>query len=251
MKIIISPAKKMINSSDDFLPESIPVFLTETQSLLDEIRTYTKEELKNVLECNDQLLNLNHERFQAMNLNRNTSCALMSYVGLQYQHMGSQLFSLEEIDYLQNTLRILSGFYGILKPKDGIVPYRLEMQAKLKSTNLYDFWNRKLYDELTKEDHLILNLASKEYSQCIKSYQKDNVTIIDVDFVCEHKGKLTTKATEAKMCRGSMVRFCAVHQIKDIKELLSFSEYGYSYDSELSAETKLVFKKSNLKQDTK
>ena len=246
MKIIISPAKKMINSSDDFLPESIPVFLTETQSLLDEIRTYTKEELKNVLECNDQLLNLNHERFQAMNLNRNTSCALMSYVGLQYQHMGSQLFSLEEIDYLQNTLRILSGFYGILKPMDGIVPYRLEMQAKLKSTNLYDFWNRKLYDELTKEDDLILNLASEEYSQCIKSYQKDNVTIIDVDFVCEHKGKLTTKATEAKMCRGSMVRFCAVHQIKDIKELFSFSEYGYSYDSELSAETKLVFKKSNL-----
>ena len=246
MKIIISPAKKMINSNDDFLPESIPVFLTETQSLLDEIRTYTKEELKNVLACNDQLLNLNHERFQAMNLNRNTSCALMSYVGLQYQHMGSQLFSLEEIDYLQNTLRILSGFYGILKPMDGIVPYRLEMQAKLKSTNLYDFWNRKLYDELTKEDDLILNLASKEYSQCIKSYQKDNVTIIDVDFVCEHKGKLTTKATEAKMCRGSMVRFCAVHQIKDIKELFSFSEYGYSYDSELSAETKLVFKKSNL-----
>ena len=246
MKIIISPAKKMINSNDDFLPESIPVFLTETQSLLDEIRTYTKEELKNVLECNDQLLNLNHERFQAMNLNRNTSCALMSYVGLQYQHMGSQLFSLEEIDYLQNTLRILSGFYGILKPMDGIVPYRLEMQAKLKSTNLYDFWNRKLYDELTKEDDLILNLASKEYSQCIKSYQKDNVTIIDVDFVCEHKGKLTTKATEAKMCRGSMVRFCAIHQIKDIKELLSFSEYGYSYDSEISSETKLVFKKSNL-----
>ncbi len=246
MKIIISPAKKMINSNDDFLPESIPVFLSETQSLLNEIRIYTKEELKNVLECNDQLLNLNHERFQNMNLNKNTSCALMSYVGLQYQHMGSQLFSLEEIDYLQKTLRILSGFYGILKPMDGIVPYRLEMQAKLKSTNLYNFWGRKLYDELVKDDHLILNLASKEYSQCIKSHQKNEVAIIDVDFVCEHKGKLTTKATEAKMCRGSMVRFCAVHQIKDIKELFTFSEYGYSYDPELSTETKLVFKKSNL-----
>ena len=105
MKIIISPAKNMINSNDDFLPESIPVFLTETQTLLDEIRTYTKEELKNVLECNDQLLNLNHERFQNMNLNRNTSCALMSYVGLQYQHMGSQLFSLEYIAYSIGFLR--------------------------------------------------------------------------------------------------------------------------------------------------
>ncbi len=251
MKIIISPAKKMINSNDDFIPESIPVYLSETQTLLNEIRAYTKEELKNVLECNDQLLNLNYERFQNMSLDRNTSCALMSYVGLQYQHMGSHLFSLEEIDYLQKTLRILSGFYGILKPRDGIVPYRLEMQAKLNSTNLYDFWNRKLYDELTNEDHLILNLASKEYSQCIKSYQSDDVTIIDVDFVCEHKGKLTTKATEAKMCRGSMVRFCAVHQIKDIKELYSFNEYGYVYDAELSTETKLVFKKSNLNPASK
>lgn len=251
MKIIISPAKKMINSNDDFLPESIPVFLKETQKLLNEIRTYSKDELKHVLQCNDQLLNLNYERFQTMDLDKNTSCALMSYVGLQYQHMGSQLFSLEEMDYLQKTLRILSGFYGILRPMDGIVPYRLEMQAKLKSTDLYSFWNQKLYDELTQQDHLILNLASKEYSQIIKTYQNHDVTIIDVDFVCEHKGKLTTKATEAKMCRGSMVRYCATHRIQDIQQLHMFSEYGYIYDKTLSTSTKLVFKKSNLKQDTK
>ena len=251
MKIIISPAKKMINSNDDFLPESVPVFLNETQSLLDEIRTYTKDELKDVLQCNDQLLNLNFERFQTMNLNRNTSCALMSYVGLQYQHMGSQLFSLDEIHYLQKTLRILSGFYGILKPMDGIVPYRLEMQAKLKSFDLYRFWNDKIYNELTKDDKIILNLASKEYSQIIKSYLTDEITLIDVDFICEHKGKLTTKATEAKMCRGSMVRFCAVNQIKDIQELTQFNEYGYHFDKELSTETKLVFKKSNLNQTGK
>lgn len=251
MKIIISPAKKMINSSDDFLPESIPVFLNETQALLNEIKTYTKDELKEVLQCNDQLLNLNFERFQTMNLNKNTSCALMSYVGLQYQHMGSHLFSLDEISYLQKTLRILSGFYGFLKPLDGIVPYRLEMQAKLKSTDLYHFWNRKLYDELTKEDDIVMNLASKEYSQIIKSYLKDDVTMIDIDFVCEHKGKLTTKATEAKMCRGSMVRFCAVNQVKDIKKLTQFSDYGYQFDKELSTETKLVFKKSNLNQTEK
>ena len=96
MKIIISPAKKMINSSDDFLPESTPVFLSKTQQLLEELKTYSRQDLKQVLKCNDQLLALNEERFQTMNLSKNCSCALMSYVGLQYQHMGSHLFSMEE-----------------------------------------------------------------------------------------------------------------------------------------------------------
>ena len=67
--------------------------------------------------------------------------------------------------------------------------------------------------------------------------------IIDVDFVCEHKGKLTTKATEAKMCRGSMVRYCAAHQIANVKDLIHFSDYGYSYDSQMSTETRMVFRK--------
>ncbi|MBQ7888159.1 MAG: YaaA family protein [Erysipelotrichaceae bacterium] len=169
MKIIISPAKKMINSSDDFLPESTPVFLSKTQQLLEELKTYSRQDLKQVLKCNDQLLALNEERFQTMNLSKNCSCALMSYVGLQYQHMGSHLFSMEELNYLQNHLRILSGFYGILRPLDGIVPYRLEMQAKLKQFDLIQYWGNDLYNELTKDEHLILNLASKEYSQTIKA----------------------------------------------------------------------------------
>lgn len=246
MKIIISPAKKMVNSSDDFLPESTPVFLKETQILLDELKTYSKSELKDVLQCNDQLLNLNYERFQTMNLSKNCSCALMSYVGLQYQHMGSHLFSLDQFQYLQNHLRILSGFYGVLRPLDGIVPYRLEMQAKLKETEVMDYWGSKLYDELVKDDELILNLASKEYSQMIKKYQKKNVEIIDVDFLCSHKGKLVTKATEAKMARGSMVRFCAEHHITNIEQLFDFNEYGYIYHPDHSDAHHLVFIKQSF-----
>ncbi len=243
MKIIISPAKKMVSCTDDFLPESVPVFLHQTEILHQELKSYSKEELKKVLQCNDQLLNLNYERFQSMNLSKQTSCALMSYVGLQYQHMGSQLFSLNELEYLQKHLRILSGFYGVLKPMDGIVCYRLEMQAKLKGFDLLHFWNRTLYDEITKDDSLILNLASKEYSQTISAYKTSNVTIVDVDFVAEKNGKLITKATEAKMARGSMVRYCATHQVHSICELYSFSEYGYIYQPNLSSETKLVFLK--------
>lgn len=243
MNIIISPAKKMTSSTDDFLPESIPVFLNQASFLHQTLKQYTKQELQKVLQCNDQLLNLNYNRYQNMNLHQNTSCALMSYVGLQYQHMGSELFSLQELDYLQHHLRILSGFYGALKPLDGIVPYRLEMQAKLKEFNLYDYWNRQLYDEITKDDDIILNLASKEYSQIITKYADDRIRVIDVEFVSEKNGKLITKATEAKMARGSMVRYCAVHQISDVDQLKSFTEYGYTYQKHLSSENKLVFLK--------
>lgn len=243
MKIIISPAKKMINTSDDFLPESTPVFLNDAQILLDELQSYTRSDLKEVLKCNDQLLELNRDRFQTMNLKRNLSCALMSYVGLQYQHMGSQLFSLDELEYLQDHLRILSGFYGILKPMDGIVCYRLEMQAKLKEFDLYSFWNSKIAEELCKEEKLILNLASKEYAQAIKPYLKEDVHIVDVDFVTEKNGKLVTKATEAKMARGSMVRYCAVHRVTSIAQLHNFNEYGYCFVPELSNEHKLTFRK--------
>ncbi len=126
---------------------------------------------------------------------------------------------------------------------DGIVPYRLEMQAKLKEINLYDYWNCMLYDEITKDDKLILNLASKEYSQAVKLFKQDNAVIVDVEFVTQKDGKLVTKATEAKMARGSMVRFCATHQINEIEQLKSFTEYGYSYQDTLSTDTKLVFLK--------
>lgn len=243
MIIIISPAKKMISSTDDFLPETIPVFLKQTEFLRQTLKNYSKEELKEVLHCNDQLLDLNYQRYQTMELSKQTSCALMSYVGLQYQHMGSQLFSLDELDYLQKHLRILSGFYGVLKPLDGIVPYRLEMQAKLKETDLISFWNRQLYDELVKEDDLILNLASKEYAQTIVPFKEEKVNIVDVEFVSEKNGRLVIKATEAKMARGSMVRYCATCRIQDIQQLKSFNEYGYVFQPSLSTDSKLVFLK--------
>ena len=246
MKIIISPAKKMISCNDDFLPESTPVFLEKTQVLLNELKSLSKSELKEILQCNDQLLSLNYERYQTMDLSKNLSCALMSYVGLQYQHMGSSLFSLEEIDYLQKHLRILSGFYGLLRPLDGIVPYRLEMQAKLPFTTLYAYWNSLLSDQLTTQETIILNLASKEYSQAVKPYLPETIQWIDVDFLCEHKGKLTTKATEAKMCRGSMVRFCAEHHITHPDQLCQFTEYGYQYSPEHSCKNKLVFVKRQI-----
>ena len=180
MKIIISPAKKMRVDNDTFVPLSKPAFLDRTVKLKDELCKMDYASLKKLWECNDEIAELNFKRLQGMNLVRNLTPAVFAYDGLQYQHIAPNVLDEEALDYLQENLRILSGFYGILRAFDGVVPYRLEMQARLACDgykNLYTFWNSLLYDELTKDDGEVLNLASKEYSKAVEPYVKDGVRL--------------------------------------------------------------------------
>lgn len=160
--------------------------------------------------------------------------------------MSPNSFSNSEFDYISNHLKILSGFYGILKPFDGIVPYRLEMQTKLAiadKKNLYSFWENSLYKELTKDTNTILNLASKEYSKTIEKYlTKDDIFITCV-FGTLIDSKIKVKATEAKMARGLMVRYLAENNITDIEKVKNFNELGFSYSKEHSKPNEFVFLK--------
>ena len=160
--------------------------------------------------------------------------------------MSPNSFSNSEFEYISKHLKILSGFYGILKPFDGVVPYRLEMQAKLQIDNyknLYYFWDNKLYKELTKDSKIILNLASKEYSKAIEKYLTKDDTFITCIFGRLVDSKIKVKATEAKMARGLMVRYLAENNIKDIEEIKSFSELGFSYSEDYSTNNELIFLK--------
>ena len=121
----------------------------------------------------------------------------------------------------RNTFRILSGFYGILKPMDGVTPYRLEMQAKLElngAKNLYAYWGDRLYKELRDSSGIIVNLASKEYSKCIEKYLQAEDSYITCNFFEEVQGKLVQKGVYCKMARGEMVRFMAENRIEEPEE---------------------------------
>ena len=149
MKIIISPAKKMNVDTDTLACRSTPVFLEQTEELLAWMRQLTFEQAKELWKCNDRIAEQNYRRFQEMNLNRNLTPAVIAYEGIQYQYMAPAVFGGSETDYIQEHLRILSGFYGVLKPFDGVVPYRLEMQAKASEEgDLYKFWGDRLYREV-------------------------------------------------------------------------------------------------------
>ena len=250
MKIIISPAKKMNVNTDTFIYEDLPKFLVHAEELKTWIRSLSFEQAQRLWMCNEKIAELNFQRFQDMDLKRNLTPALISYEGIQYQYMAPGVFSEEEWDYVQKHLRILSGFYGVLKPLDGVVPYRLEMQAKLgenfphnsrKVKNLYDFWADLLYDELVDGDRKILNLASKEYSKCIEKYLGIEDTFLTCIFGEEKDGIILQKGTQAKMARGEMVRFMAEKKVEDFEVLKTFDRLNYNFDETHSSEREYVF----------
>ena len=141
MKIIISPAKKMNMDTDTLAPESLPVFLEKTEELLAWMRQLSRQEAKELWRCNDRIADQNYQRFQEMNLRKNLTPAVISYEGIQYQYMAPVVFEERQMEYIRDHLKILSGFYGVLRPFDGVVPYRLEMQAKASEAgDLYRFW---------------------------------------------------------------------------------------------------------------
>ena len=129
---------------------------------------------------------------------------------------------------------------------DGVTPYRLEMQAKAKvdgNGNLYEFWGDKLYQEVMDEEHIIINLASKEYSKCIEKHLQPADRFITCIFGEWKDGKVIQKGTQAKMARGEMVRFMAEHTVKEPEEMKKFNRQGYTYHQELSSEKEFVFLK--------
>ena len=245
MRIIIAPAKKM-NMDDGLEWRELPRFLPETEKLLAVLQSMTYEQLKKLWNCNDSLAALNFERLKGMELGKRLTPAIISYEGIQYRRMAPGVFTYDQLDYVQEHLRILSGFYGILRPFDGVTPYRLEMQAKLKAdgkADLYDFWGSSLARQLEQETDTILNLASFEYSKAVSKHLSGKARMITCVFG-ERKGeKLIEKGTICKMVRGEMVRFMAVNRIKNPEEIQAFSGLGFAFHPELSGENEYIFVK--------
>lgn len=245
MKIILSPAKKMkINTEEPCL--GMPVFMKQTEEIMRWMQGLSYEQAKELWSCNDKIARENFERFARMDLYRQLTPAILSYEGIAYQYMAPSVFEYGQFDYVQENLRILSGFYGVLKPMDGVTPYRLEMQALAKpgkSKNLYEYWGEKLYQEVQDESGVIINLASKEYSKCIEKYLKPQDTYITCIFGEISRDKVVQKGVYAKMARGEMVRFMAEKKVKSPEEMRAFDRLGYEFSPDRSDEKTYVFLK--------
>lgn len=246
MRFIVSPAKKMRVVDDAFGWRELPMFADEAARLADAVRALTYDEAKTLWQCSDALAELNFERFRSVDVHAGAlTPAVLAYEGIQYQHIAPQVMTADQLDYLQQHLRILSGFYGMLRPFDGVAPYRLEMQAKLAvdgARTLYEFWGDRLYHALASETDVIVNLASVEYTKAVAPHVAGPCRLVTCLFgTVDAHGRLVQSSTAAKAARGSMVRWCAERAIEDPADLRAFDVADYAFDKERSTDDCLVF----------
>ncbi len=248
MNIVISPAKKM-NIDLEYETAQLPCFLNRAVELMEYLRGLEFRELKELWKCNEKIASINYERFSKMELTKGLTPALVSYEGIQFQYMAPKVFESGHWDYVDKHLYILSGFYGLLRPLDGVVPYRLEMQAAVKCSgfrNLYEYWGDSICRKVYEDTDVVLNLASKEYSRCIEEHLGKDKKLVTCIFGEYQKGRIVTKGTYAKMARGEMVRFMAENRIEEIDGIKAFDRLGFCYRPEESDDEQMVF----IKEET-
>ena len=247
MKVILSPAKKLNEKNCDVKAVSNISFSDDSKILVDELKDFSSDQLISIMSVSSNIANLNKERFNTWEYpfdDTNSKPAVFMFDGAVYSELDVQTLSKDDLNYLQENLRIISGLYGLLKPLDKIMPYRLEMGTKLQINgykNLYEFWGEKITNHLKEDisdDDVIVNLASNEYSKAInlKSF-KNVVTPVFKDF---KNGKSKVISFFAKKARGSFARFVIQEKPKKIDELLNFNGLGYQF-TEITSNNEIIF----------
>ncbi len=241
MKIVISPAKSL--DFETALPTSKftqPQFLEKSKKLNAILAKKKPRALSELMSISDNLAQLNWERNQQFSIpftKENARPAIYAFNGDVYQGLDAYTISEEKLENLQNTLRILSGLYGFLRPLDLMQPYRLEMGTQLKvarKKNLYEFWKDQLTEHLNNEmedGELFINLASNEYFGAIDE-KKLKVPVITPIFKDWKNDKLKVISFFAKKARGSMVRYVLDKNAKTLKDIKGFDYDGYTFSQE-------------------
>ncbi|KQT17479.1 hypothetical protein ASG31_08715 [Chryseobacterium sp. Leaf404] len=250
MKFITSPAKLMnVESKTDLLRSTTPKFIEDAAHIHKYLKEKTPKYLSDLMEISPKLADENWERNQkwkAKPTAKNSAPAMFAFTGEVYRGLDAKTLDKKAVDYLQKNYRILSGLYGLLKPSDKVMLYRLEMGRPFEFEeykNLYSFWTKKVTEQLNselKKNEIILNLASNEYFKVIDK-KKLNHQVIDFDFYELKNGKPKTIVVYTKHARGLVVRFCAETNAKNLNDVKAFNLEGYRIDEEKSTDSNLVF----------
>ncbi|MCT2564113.1 peroxide stress protein YaaA [Chryseobacterium herbae] len=250
MKIITSPAKLMnVENSTDLLRSTTPKFIEEAAFIQSYLKHKSPKYLSELMEISPKLADENWERNQRWKNKptaKESAPAMFTFTGEVYRGLDAKTLDKNAVDYLQKNYRMLSGLYGLLKPSDKVMLYRLEMGRHFEFDqykNLYEFWREKITEQLNsemKKGELLLHLASNEYGKVIDR-KKLNHQVIDFEFYELKEGKLKTIVVYTKHARGLVVRFCAETNAKTLNDVKAFNYDRYRIDEGKSTDTKLVF----------
>lgn len=253
---------------DDLPVRSTPVFLDRAEEVQTWLRTLSYPETRKLWGASDAIAGPAYEQLQAADLRRRCVPALLSYDGIAYQYLAPGVLEGTALDYLQDHLLILSGLYGALRPFDGVVPYRLEMNQKARvagTRSLYEYWGDALYRAVMGErvdghaiaygrvanldgaadagfaSRVVVNLASKEYSRVVERYLQPGDRFVTCTFAVEERGRLIQKGVYCKIGRGEMVRYMATHAVEDPDDLVGHDLPGWRFSEEYSHQDELIF----------
>ncbi|MEE8807609.1 MAG: peroxide stress protein YaaA [Lactimicrobium sp.] len=243
MIVILSPAMRMIKD-DGMTPLSSPIFPDQTKKIDEALQQLSLPQLAKVWLCSEKAVQKFYQAYLQEPREKEVTPAILSFAGIAYQYLGPSAFTDEQFAWVQNHVRILSGYYGVLKPMDGVVPYRLEMKSPLsvgKTKDLYAFWQDSLYQNCLDDDHVILNLASKEYSKAVEHYCTKHDRFVNVYFEEHEKGRYVTKGVYAKMARGDMTAWLAEKQVDDVEMVKQYDRMHYHFDKARSDDTHFHF----------
>lgn len=254
MLALISPAKTL--DYETALPTDTytqPRLLEQSQQLIDVCRKLSATEIASLMSVSEKIANLNVDRFRDWNADfdfSNARQALFAFKGDVYTGLDAYHLKDQDIDFAQQHLRMLSGLYGLLRPLDLMMPYRLEMGTKLKNArghNLYEFWGNMITDQINQDlaeidAKVLVNLASDEYYKSVNE-KKIQAEIIKPVFLDQKNGKYKVISFYAKKARGLMARYLIENKLSQVEQLKAFDSEGYYFDAESSSNKELVFKR--------
>ena len=253
MLIVLSPAKRLdFTEADPALPASERRFRDDTASLSKTAKRQTRADLRRLMGISDDLAKLNAERFKAFNSDSIHGVqAAFAFAGDVYEGLKARELDPTALDWAQEHLRILSGFYGLLRPLDRIQPYRLEMGTRLKTrrgASLYDFWGDRISKQLNADadgqlDPTLVNLASQEYFGAVDA-RALKLPVVTPQFREQKNGESRIISFFAKKARGSMARFAIDERLERAEDLKAFDRDGYRFDKAVSSEAEWIFIRS-------
>lgn len=251
MIILLSPSKTLDFQSPTHINYgSEPLFIKYSAKLIAILKKKKTAELKELMDISFKLADLNAQRYKEWHLpfnERNAKPCIAAFMGDVYEGLKAWELNDEQIKFADNHVRILSGLYGLLKPTDVIMPYRLEMGVNLKGkkfNNLYEFWGEKLTNKVKSDlkeskAKVLVNLASAEYFKAIKPLK--GIKLITPFFMEFKNGEYKFISFNGKKARGLMTRYIIDKEIRDVEELKLFNYEGYLFNANKSSDDKWVF----------
>ena len=242
---ILIHSSKTMRSIAPTISATTPPLINKIKPLAAYVQTLAPTEMQQIMSISKPLSHTVHGAWTQWNTESDQqSLAIDSFVGDIYSGLQANTLSTQDRDYAQQTLRILSGLYGILRPYDGVRPYRLEMGYKSPSSlygNLYTYWGTSIAEALSKEG-LIVNLSAAEYTKTVLPYI-DSTRVVAPRFLIKNlkTGEPKQVIVHTKIARGAFARWLIQSRITSLDDMMLFNDLNYRYEASLSTPLEPVF----------